>query len=463
MSGDLLLRLQSLLGLVVLLGALYGFGLLYNRRRLGRWFKVPWRVVLLGIGLQIVFAVLILRTGPGAWVFERLNDVVLLLLSASREGASLLFGGMATGQNVPVGEPLNPGNPLFSPLIADTQTPTFAAVGAFFAFNILPTIIFFSALLAILYHSGLMTYVVGGLAWLMRRTMGTSGAETLSASANVFVGQTEAPLFVRPFLLRMTQSELMAVMVGGFSNIASGVLGVYAGMLAAVELGAFAIPNAGSHLLAASVISAPAGLVCAKLLWPETEEPETSGKSSVALEQSDANLLDAAVRGTRDGLLLAANVGAVLIVFTGFVWLANAGIGYLGLLTGRDDLTLQLLLGWLLAPVAWLCGVPWADATEVGSLIGIKTVLNEFFGYLQLSQGLAAANAGETYISQRSALIALYAICGFANFASVGIQIGGIGVLAPGRRADLAKLGLVAMLGGAVASLLTACVVGVLV
>ncbi|MEL7239907.1 MAG: nucleoside transporter C-terminal domain-containing protein, partial [Planctomycetota bacterium] len=258
-----------------------------------------------------------------------------------------------------------------------------------------------------------------------------------------------------------------AVMTGGFSNIASGVLGVYADMLSA-------IPNAGGHLLAASVISAPAGLVVAKLIMPETETPVTNKAAKVEAKSDDTNVLDAAVRGTRDGLILAANVGAVLIVFTAGVWLANEvlawgcdaindGLGVLGMSSDpMPILTIQGMLGRVFQPVAWLCGVPWVHSNEVGQLIGLKTALNEFFGYQGMAVGLGAA--GENYLGgTRQQLITLYALCGFANFASVGIQIGGIGVLAPSRRKDLAKIGLLAMVGGTIASLLTACVVGIIV
>lgn len=440
-----LLRLQSFIGLIVFLAFCFGLGMLVNRRRL----RVPWRTVAFGIALQLAFALLILKTGPGRAIFAGLNEVVKLLLAASEEGAALLFGDLARGMEIPV-TVLGEGE--------TTLTGT-ASVGAFFAFNVLPTIIFFSALLAILYHTGVMTLIVGGFAWLMRWTMRTSGAETLSAAANIFVGQTEAPLFVRPFLPTMTRSELNAVMVGGFANIASGVLGVYAAMLSAESLGIAGIQNAGSHLLAASVISAPAGLVVAKLLVPETETPETAGSARVKLERTDANLLDAAVTGTRSGLVLAANVGAVLMVFTGLVYLVNEMLALID-----PDLSLQSILGVLLWPVAWLCGAPAEHCRELGSLIGIKTVLNEFFGYLQMASGMAGeAETGTAYLSPRTKLIALYAICGFANFASVGIQIGGIGVLAPNRRRDVAQLGFLAMIGGTIASLLTACVVGMIV
>ena len=444
------LRLQSLLGLIVFVAAAWGYGRVREGRR-----GVPWRVVGFGVGLQFALAVLVLDTRPGAAVFSGVNEGVLKLLEFARVGASFLFGNLAMGNNLPVGVPLDPANPGFSPLAAGGS---FTNVGGFFAFNVLPTIIFFSSLLAVLYYTGVMNWVVGGLAWVLRRTMGTSGAETLSASANVFVGQTEAPLFVRPFLAAATNSELFAIMVGGFANIASGVLGVYAGLLSGV------IDGAGGHLLAASLISAPAGLVVAKLMVPETEEPVTAGKDPIALERLDVNLIDAASRGALEGLHLSLNVGAMLIAFVALVALVNFLIavagGWVGVGTAKDPLTLQAILGWLLAPVAWLCGVPWRESPEVGSLIGIKTVLNEFFGYLRMSDGLRAG--GGNYLAPRSAVIAVYALCGFANFSSVAIQIGGIGALVPGRRKDLSRLGLAAMVGGTIASLMTACVVGVL-
>ena len=339
------LRLQSLFGLAAFLALAYALGCWWGRRRNA----VPWRLVAWGVGLQFAFAALILLTVPGRWAFAKFDRGVQLLLQASTEGAALLFGNLARGNDLP------------------TTGGGAAEAGAFFAFNILPTIVFFSALLAVLYHTGLMHLVVGSLAWVMRRTMGTSGAETLAAASNVFVGQTEAPLFVRPFLATMTRSELNAVMVGGFANIASGVLAFYAGMLDGL------VDDAGAHLLAASVISAPAGLVVAKLLVPETQTPQTAvaGVAEAEVERPAANLLDAAVRGTRDGLVLAANVGAVLIVFTGLVWLFNAVLG--AACDGLNDalkhagitasnpvpiLSLQDVLGRLLWPAAWLCGLP---------------------------------------------------------------------------------------------------------
>ena len=458
--ASIALRLQSLLGLVVFLAICYGIGCLWARRRL----PINWRVVGFGMALQFAFALLILKTWPGEFVFEKLDRLVQLLLAASKEGAAFMFGNMARGQNLPVGQ----GGPF---AFTNTDSGMVAELGAYFAFNVLPTIIFFSALLTVLYHAGVMDKVVRGMAWVMRRSMKTTGPETLSAAANIFVGQTEAPLFVRPFLAVMTVSELFAVMTGGFSNIASGVLGVYAGMLEAID-------GAGGHLLAASVISAPAGLVVAKLMLPEkvgvATDTSLDEATREATDKPDANILDAAVRGTRDGLILAANVGAILIVFTAGVWLMNELLGWLcdGLNDGLKRvgvegdpvpiLSIEGLLGIAFHPVAWLCGIPWEHGAEAGQLIGIKTTLNEFFGYLGMQQGLA--EQGEAYLGgRRQQLILLYALCGFANFASVGIQIGGIGVLAPSRRKELAKIGLLAMVGGTIASLLTACVVGILV
>jgi CNT family concentrative nucleoside transporter len=309
-----------------------------------------------------------------------------------------------------------------------------------------------------------MQLVVQALAWVMSRTMRTSGAETLSAAANVFVGQTEAPLMVRPFLPALTRSELMCVMVAGFANIASGVLGLYTMWLQPF------VANAGGHLAAACLISAPAALLVSKLLMPETETPVTAGGVEFRVERLDANLVDAAARGTSEGLTLALNVAAMLIAFTALVALLNGLLGYagtrLGLTPADAPLSLQQILGWLLAPVAWLTGIPWAEARTVGSLVGVKTVLNELIAYGDMKNGFAAAAAAtgspHTYLSPRSALLAVYALCGFANFASVGIQVGGISTMAPTRRADLSRIGLLAMLGGALASHMTAAVVGVL-
>ena len=400
----------------------------------------PWRVVGFGLLLQFALGVFVIRTDAGAAALRWANAGVLALLDCALEGAALLFGNLARDVTVPVVGP--DGEPVGRALTI-----------SLFAFQVLPTIVFFSSLAAVLYHAGVMGRLVGAVAWVMRRTMGTSGAETLNAAANVFFGQTESPLFVRPFLPGMTRSELHAVMVAGFSNIASGVLGVYAGLLAGAG-----VAGAGGHLLAASLVSAPAGLVVAKLLLPETGGSETGGGVSIVTPRTDANLIDAAARGALDGLKLALNVGAMLIAFVGLVALVNLLLGNVSL--GGEPLTLQRVLGWLFVPAAWLCGVPASESATLGTLIGLKTVLNEFLAYEQLAAGLTAD--GAAYLAPRSTIIAVYALCGFANFASVAIQIGGIGAMAPDRRRELSELGLLAMLGGTVASLMTACVVGML-
>ncbi len=437
-------RLLSVLGLVAMLGLAWLLSV--DRSR------VPWRVVFWGMGLQLVFALFILKTPIGATIFAALNDVVLALLGFTNDGARFLFGNLVD-RTVPVVDPAGTAE-----YVAQT--------GASFAFSVLPTIIFFSSLMTVLYHVGIMQAAVKGMAWVMMRTMRTSGAETLSAAGNIFVGQTEAPLLIKPFIERMTMSELMAVMTGGFATVAGGVMAAYVGMLVAY------FPDIAGHLLAASVMSAPAALVVAKLMYPETAQPETATSLNVAVESPDVNVIDAAARGAGEGLTLALNVGAMLLAFIALIALINALIGSLAGWTGLDTLlqswgvlaadqalTLEILLGWLLAPLAWLMGVPWADAVTVGSLLGIKTVVNEFVAYLRLSELLA----GDTALSPRSIVISTYALAGFANFSSIAIQIGGIGGIAPSRRSDLSKVGLRAMIGGTIAAFLTATIAGILV
>lgn len=446
-SGTLPQRLQCLLGLAVFTLIAYGIG----RWRGGRAMPSP-RVLAWGFVLQFAFGAVVVWNRA---FLKGINHAVDALLGFTREGAQMVFGKLALGNNIPVG---TPGG--FAPMDPVTPTGTWADVGAFFAFFVLPTIIFFSALTAVLYHVGVMQYVVQGLAWIMSKTMGTSGAETLSSAANIFVGQTEAPLMVRPFLLAATNSELMAIMVGGFANIASGVLGLYTVWLKPY------VPDVAGHLAAACFISAPGSLLIAKLMVPETEKAETAGGVKFQVRKIDANLVDAATRGTAEGLGLALNVAAMLIAFTALVALLNGLIGWASVASGlaREPLTLQILLGWLFRPLAWLAGVSWTESPAVASLLGIKTVLNELFAYSQMKDGFeAGARSGVTYLSPRSALLATYALCGFANFASVGIQVGGISTMAPTRRADLSRLGLLAMVGGAISSLMAACVVGILV
>ncbi|TVR64717.1 MAG: NupC/NupG family nucleoside CNT transporter [Gemmatimonadales bacterium] len=434
-------RLRSLLGLL-LIGVL-AWAMSTNRR------LIPWRVVGWGLALQLGFAVFILKTPLGAGLFRWLNDVVVALLGFTVEGARFIFGDLVFN-TVPVGV----GEPGMMPIQETTEL--VANTGAFFAFNVLPTIIFFSSLMSLLYHLGIMQILVKGVAWVMQRTMGTSGAETLSAAGNIFVGQTEAPLLVKPFVRKMTNSELMAVMTGGFATVAGGVLAAFVGMLVAY------FPDIAGHLIAASVMSAPAALVIAKIMVPETETPETATQLGVELEKRYVNSIEAASGGAAEGLQLALNVGAMLLAFIALIAMINAGIGWTGGLVGLPDLSLEGILGWGLAPLAYLMGVSWADAPTVGSLMGLKTVVNEFVAYLQLSAILAGAEGGAPGLEPRSIIIATYALSGFANFASIAIQIGGIGGIAPERRADLSRLGLRAMIAGSLAAFMTATIAGML-
>ena len=434
---DLLSRMRGLLGLALL--AACAWALSDNRRR------IPWRIVLWGLALQLIFAVLILRTPFGAGVFDAANTVILAVVGFTVEGAAFLFGDLVWN-NVPVGTG-EVGNGGF---VAEGRQ--VARTGAFVAFNVLPTIIFFASVMTLLYHLGLMQRVVGGIAWVMQRTMKTSGAETLTAAGNIFVGQTEAPLLVKPFVERMTRSELMSVMTAGFATVAGGVMAAYAGMLAGV------FPGIAGHLMAASVMSAPAALVVAKLMVPETAKPETAGTVRTPVERPDVNVIEAAARGASEGMQLALNVGAMLLAFLALIALLNAVLGWAGALVGIEALSLERILGWILAPVAWTMGAPWEDAATVGSLMGLKTVATEFVAFLGLAESM-----GQGAISPRAATIAAYALSGFANFASIAIQIGGIGGIAPKRRKDLAQLGLRAMIGGSIAAFMTASIAGMLV
>ena len=443
-------RFISLFGMLVMLGI--GWLLSADRK------AIPWRIIAWGTGLQLIFAVFILKTPFGEQIFGAANNVIVALLGFTVEGARFLFGDLVYNY-IPIGT----GTPGNAPM---TPTPgAVAQTGAFFAFNVLPTIIFFSSLMTVMYYLGIMQWIVKKVAWVMMRTMHTSGAETLSSAGNIFLGQTEAPLLIKPFVKTMTKSELHAVMTGGFATVAGGVMAAYVGMLLHV------FPDIAGHLMAASVMSAPAGLVFAKLLFPEKEEPLTRGDLKVDVEQVDANAIDAAARGAGEGLTLALNVGAMLLAFIALVALVNALIGWfgglihltpwlqsIGWLDAGERLSLEAILGWLLAPLAWIMGVPWKDAPVVGSLLGIKTVLNEFVGYLRLTSAIP-----EEGLSPRSIIIATYALCGFANFSSIAIQIGGIGGLAPNRRSDIAQLGMRAMIAGTLASFMTATIAGMLV
>ncbi len=432
-------RARALLGVVVLLGLAWLLSVDRN--------NVPWRVLLWGLALQVVFALFILKTPVGLAIFDSVNRVVVALLGFTEEGARFIFGDLIYN-NVPVGTGTVGNDPNVQ--IIPGQV---ARTGAFFAFNVLPTIIFFSSLMTVLYYMGVMQWVVKGVAWVMQRTMGTSGAETLSAAGNIFVGQTEAPLLIKPFIEKMTMSELMTVMTGGFATVAGGVLAAYVGLLVAY------FPDIAGHLMAASVMSAPAALAVGKIMYPETETPETLGTLEVTLESPDVNAIDAAARGAHEGLHLALNVGAMLLAFIALVALANAMVGWGGGLVGVENLTIEKILGWILAPLAWLMGVTWVDAPTVGSLMGIKTVLNEFFAYFQLSNLLSQGAP----LEPRSVIIATYALSGFANFSSIAIQIGGIGGIAPSRRHDLSRVGLRAMIAGSFAAFMTGTIAGIVV
>jgi len=402
-------------GLLVMLGLAW---LMSSHKR-----KVNVRIVVGGLLLQFLFAAIILRTRPGEYLFNEIDQLFVGLLNCVSAGSKFMFG------------------------------PTFHE--HFFAFQVLPTIIFFSAFMSIFYYYGVMQRVVGLFARIMQRTLGTSGAETLSTAANVFVGQTEAPLVIRPYINSMTVSELNAVMVGGFATMAGGVLA------ALVEMGISA-----KHLLGASVIAAPAALLIAKILQPETGEPDTLGDVKIEVENDYANVLEAIAVGTVGGLKLALNVGAMLIVFLALIAVVNGILGWVGgqfgfvSAEGQPQWSLEAILGFAFAPLAWVIGIEWKDCPRAGELMGLKMAANEFIAYGRLAEW--AGPDSHVHLSERSQTILTYALCGFANFSSIGIQLGGIGGIAPKRRGDLAKLGLRAMLGGTLAAFMTACVASIL-
>jgi CNT family concentrative nucleoside transporter len=385
---------------------------------------ISLRVVGWGLSLQVLFALLVLKTDAGQRTFQVLGDAIRRLLAYSVEGSRLVFGPLGDGQ-------------VWSNLMTTVLGPAGAQYGVIFAFQILPTIIFIAALFAVLYYLGAMQVVVRLFAVVMNKVMGASGAESLNVAASIFMGQTEAPLTIRPYLARLTQSELMTVMTSGMAHISGGIMAAYI---------AFGIE--AKHLLTAVIMTAPGTLMMAKMFVPETGTPETRGTVRLAIENKDVNVIDAAGRGTSEGLHLAANVAAMLISFVSLVALLNAILGVAGL-------SMQQILGWIFAPVAWSLGVPWRDAATVGNLLGTRMVLNEFIAFAQLGP------MKET-LDPRSFTIATFALCGFANFSSIGIQIGGISALVPERRSDLARLGLRAMLAGTLANFLTAIIVGFL-
>ena len=436
---DLLPRVRSLIGLFVLVAICWAL----SRDRKA----IRWRVVFWGVGLQLVFGMLVLLTPLGTTLFGAVNDVLQKIMGFSDVGSRFLFGDLIFN-NVPVGTGVAGGN---GPVSASGVQ--VARTGAYFAFHVLPTIIFFSSLMAVLYYLRIMQRVVHGVAWIMQRTMGTSGAETMATAGGIFVGLMETPLLVRPYIERMTRSELFALMVAGLASISGGLLVAYVGMLSPL------FPDIGGHLVSASFMSAPAALAVAKLLIPETEVAESLQSLAVESEKGDAvNLVDAAGRGAIDGLFLALKVGAMLIAFLALLAMVNAGFGWVGHTIGLGDLTLQGVLGLVLSPLAWVIGVPWSDARAVGELIGVKTILNEFVAFRQLADHLQ----GPTALSHRSMVIASYALASFANFGSIAMQIAGMGELAPAKRSMLAQLSMRALLGGTIAALMTASVAGIL-
>jgi CNT family concentrative nucleoside transporter len=430
-------RLVGVLGIGVMIGM--AVLLSYDRRR------IDWRLVGTGLLLQVLFGLVVLKTGAGRAFFDQVGGIVTGLLGFQEEGARFVFGNLVQ-HTVPVGTPGPDGG-------LDASAGYLADTGAYFAFNVLPTIIFFSALMSVLYYLKVMQVVVKGIAWVMQKTLRTSGAETLSASGNIFLGQTEAPLLIKPFVPTMTRSELNTVLVGGFATVAGGVLAAYVGMLRGY------FPDIAGHLLAASVMNAPAGLYLSKILIPETETPVTRGSLKMDVAKPGANLIEAAAGGAGQGMQLALNVGAMLMAFVALVALTNYLLGWVGGLFGQEGLTLQLLLGQILRPIAWLIGVPWSETGYVGGLIGIKVVLNEFVAYAQFGSDLG----GRVLLSPRTTIILTYALLGFANFSSIAIQIGGIGGLAPERRSEIAALGLRAMIAGNLAAFTSAAIAGMLV
>ena len=386
--------------------------------------KIDWKLVAAGIVIQVIFAFIILKTGPGKAAFEFLSGIVTALLNYTGKGASFVFGDLVAPDCFKKG------------------------LGYIFAFNVLPTIVFFSSFMAILYHLGVMQKVIYVIAFVMQRTLKTSGAESLSASANIFVGQTEAPLVVKPYIEKMTRSEIMCVMTGGMATVAGGVMASYVGMLQQH------IPTIAGHLMAASVMAAPVAMVFSKIIVPETEVPETSGKMEFKTESIDSSVIDACSRGCSEGMGLAINVAAMLIGFTAMIALLNDCWGWVANHIGLTSCnTLQSLLGYILYPLTSLLGIRPEDRVVAGGLIGEKTILNEFVAYSDLATKYVGSNSP---IEEKTQIILSYALCGFANFSSIGIQIAGIGGLAPKRRSEIASLALKALLAATLTCFFTA-------
>lgn len=431
--------------------AIIGIALAFsNNRKL-----VDWKLVGTGLGIQFVLAIFILKGAvmaefwsPLGWpklFFSWISSFFVVVLDFTTAGAEFIFGDLAR----------SPGME--------------GSLGHFFAFQVLPTIVFFASLTALFYHYGILQKVVDYMARGMQKLMGTSGAESLSVVANIFVGQTESPLVIKPYIDRMTKSELLTVMTGGMATIAGGVMAAYVQMLGnsysiaqgvSLDVGRLMFAE---QLLGASLMAAPAALVIAKIIFPESDDPVTKGNVKMSVEKPDANGIDAAATGAGVGLKLAANVGAMLLAFIALLAMGNYFLFEIGEITGLNaafpdfNLTIESLLGWVIAPVAFIVGVPWVDAVNMGSLLGTKVVLNEFVAYLQLADMVE-----QGMLTPKTIMMATFALCGFANFASIAIQIGGIGGLAPNRKSELASFGLLAVLAGSLANLMTATIAGML-
>ena len=418
---------QGLIGIVTLMAIAV---LLSENRR-----KIVWRPVLMGLGLQVLFAALILRTTWGQPFFDACGGAINTLLGFCDRGTDFLFKHLS--------QLSHREQPLEGPLVN-------------LAFRVLPSIIFFSALMSVLYHLGVMQFIVRIIAWVMVKTMGTSGAETFSVAANIFVGQTEAPLLVEPFLAKMTRSELMTIMLAGFATIAGGVLALYVGMLTPL------IPDIAGHLIASSVMGAPASILFAKILVPETQTPETLGDLWVPLPRTTHNIIEAFGDGANEGLKLMLSVCAMLIAFIAAMEMVNALLGWGPVIPGLGwklpATSMQELFGWAFRPMAWTLGANWEESRVVGTLLGEKLVLTELIAYTDLAKPETMAQ-----LSPRTARIAAYALCGFANFASVGIQVGGIGAMAPTRKGEISQLAMKAMIGGALASAMTGAIAGLMI
>jgi len=448
---DIVSILRGMLGILVIVGIAFFFS---NNKR-----NVNWRLVIIGLSLQFIIAIFIIKGellgsyfAPLGWIkegFKFVSGVFVLILNFTSEGSTFIFGNLG----------LSPGNE--------------GSMGMIFAFQVLPVIIFFASLMAVLYHLGIMQKIVQGMAWIMYKTMGTSGAESLSVSANIFVGQTEAPLMVKPFLKGLTKSELLTIMTGGMATIAGSVMAAYIQMLGysfAQSMGVTLEEGQlifATHLLGASVMAAPAALVISKIIFPETKDPETKGTVKVQVEKTASNPIEAAAIGASDGVQLALNVGGMLIAFIALIALVNYLLQGFGDIIGINSflmseygkpLNLQFILGFILQYLAIAIGVPLDSALNFGSLIGTKVILNEFVAYSDMSSLIQL----KELVNEKAILMATYALCGFANFSSIAIQIGGISPIAPNQRKNLAELGLKAVLGGTLATLMTATLAGIL-